>query len=117
MSKQLPTSYVVRQGDTKHAWRYHSRRLRDRTFTELGWLGRALVLCITAVAVIGGNAAPVWGVSISGDPNLAVTEAVSTALYARYLKRISAHMMNVASSMVNPFDRIGFRQEEHAVEE
>ncbi len=52
-----------------------------------------------------------------GDPNLEVTEAVSTALYARYLKRISAHMMNVASSMVNPFDRIGFRQEEHAVEE
>lgn len=47
-----------------------------------------------------------------GDPELPCTEAVSTAMYARYLKRISAHLMNVASSIVNPFDRIGFRSEE-----
>jgi phosphate uptake regulator len=37
------------------------------------------------------------------------SDAVTTALYLRYLKRISAHLMNVASSVVNPFDRIGFR--------
>jgi len=49
-----------------------------------------------------------------GDESLTVSEAVSTALYARYLKRISAHMMNVASSLVNPFDRIGFRAEDLA---
>ena len=36
-------------------------------------------------------------------------EAVTTALYVRFLKRISAHLMNIASSVVNPFDRIGFR--------
>ncbi len=47
-----------------------------------------------------------------GDPELPCTEAVTTAMYARYLKRISAHLMNVASSIVNPFDRIGFRSEE-----
>lgn len=46
------------------------------------------------------------------DPSLKCSEAVSTALYLRFLKRISAHLMNIASSIVNPFDRIGFRQED-----
>ncbi|MCH7732768.1 MAG: hypothetical protein IIB44_09685 [Candidatus Marinimicrobia bacterium] len=32
------------------------------------------------------------------------------ALYVRYLKRISAHLNNMVSSVVNPFDRIGFRE-------
>ena len=43
------------------------------------------------------------------EPDLVCSEAVSTALYVRFLKRISAHLMNIASSIVNPFDRIGFR--------
>ena len=43
------------------------------------------------------------------DPGLPCNEAVSTALYVRFLKRVSAHLMNIASSVVNPFDRIGFR--------
>lgn len=37
-------------------------------------------------------------------------EAVTTALYLRYLKRVSAHLKNVASSIVNPYYRIGFRE-------
>ncbi len=45
------------------------------------------------------------------DPELPGKESVTTALYLRFLKRISAHLMNIASSVVNPFDRIGFRQE------
>lgn len=43
------------------------------------------------------------------DSDLSSREAVATALYVRYLKRVSAHLMNIASSIVNPFDRIGFR--------
>ena len=43
------------------------------------------------------------------DASLPGREAVTTALYLRYLKRISAHLMNIASSIVNPFERIGFR--------
>lgn len=35
-------------------------------------------------------------------------EAVALALYARFLKRISSHITNIASAIVNPFDRIGF---------
>ncbi len=36
--------------------------------------------------------------------------AVTAALYLRYLKRVSAHLKNVASSVVNPYYRIGFRE-------
>jgi phosphate uptake regulator len=43
------------------------------------------------------------------EPGLCCREAVTTAMYTRYLKRVSAHLMNIASSVVNPFDRIGFR--------
>lgn len=46
------------------------------------------------------------------DAGLPASDAVATALYARYLKRISAHLMNIASSVVNPFDQIGFREKE-----
>jgi phosphate uptake regulator len=43
-----------------------------------------------------------------GDPELSVSDAVSTGVYARYLKRITAHLINIASSVVNPFEGIGF---------
>jgi len=46
------------------------------------------------------------GEVLSGDSALAVT----TALYLRYLKRMSAHLKNVATSVVNPYHRIGFRE-------
>lgn len=45
------------------------------------------------------------------SPEMGVREAVATTLYIRYLKRVSAHLKNVASSVVNPFDRIGYRME------
>lgn len=37
-------------------------------------------------------------------------DSAALALYLRYLKRISAHLKNVATSVVNPFDRIGFKE-------
>ena len=36
--------------------------------------------------------------------------AVTAALYLRYLKRVSAHLTNIASSVVNPYHRIGFKE-------
>jgi phosphate uptake regulator len=36
------------------------------------------------------------------------SEGTAVALYARYLKRIAAHSRNVITSVVNPFDRIGY---------
>ncbi len=46
------------------------------------------------------------------DPDISASDAVATALYIRYLKRIAAHLMNIASSIFNPFERIGFRAED-----
>ena len=44
-----------------------------------------------------------------GDDTLSTSDAVTTALYVRYLKRVAAHLMNVMSSVVNPFEQIGYR--------
>lgn len=37
------------------------------------------------------------------------SEAVPLALYMRYIKRVSGHIQNVASSIVNPFHRIKYQ--------
>lgn len=52
----------------------------------------------------------VTGLIKAEDQTLSSADAVSTALYARYLKRIAAHLINVSSSVVNPFERIGYRE-------
>jgi phosphate transport system protein len=43
------------------------------------------------------------------DKSFGPGDATVLALYFRYLKRIAAHITNIASSIVNPFPRIGFR--------
>lgn len=45
------------------------------------------------------------------DDKISPKEAVAFTLLTRYLKRVSAHLKNVASSVVNPFHRIGFKPE------
>jgi len=44
------------------------------------------------------------------DKSLSPGEATVLALYFRYLKRVASHLTNIASSIVNPFPRIGFRR-------
>jgi phosphate transport system protein len=41
--------------------------------------------------------------------DLESSEYATLALYTRYLKRPAAHLSNIASSLVNPFHRIGFK--------
>lgn len=43
-------------------------------------------------------------------PEMTCSDSVAIALYTRYLKRVSSHITNIASSIVNPFDRIGFSE-------
>jgi|UniRef100_A0A7C3UQE7 phosphate uptake regulator len=45
------------------------------------------------------------------DKNLTARDGVVISLLARYLKRVSAHLKNVASSVVNPFHRLTYRPE------
>lgn len=44
------------------------------------------------------------------DSPSSCSDSVALALYARYLKRINSHLTNVASAIVNPFPRIGFKE-------
>jgi len=47
---------------------------------------------------------------IGGEVNLSVGDAVSLALYLRFLKRVAAHLYNICTSVVNPFHRIGYKE-------
>ena len=46
-----------------------------------------------------------------GEPKseIPANDQVALALYVRYLKRTSSHLTNIISSVVNPFDMIGFK--------
>ena len=48
---------------------------------------------------------------ISGEIKLGnETNTAALALYARYLKRIGAHLKNITTVLVNPFDAVGYKQ-------
>ena len=51
-----------------------------------------------------------WALMKDNGLNLKVSDAVGLAMYMRYLKRIASHLMNVATSIVNPFHKIGYRK-------
>jgi phosphate transport system protein len=39
-----------------------------------------------------------------------ISKTTSISLYARYLKRIGAHLKNITTTIVNPFDSIGYKK-------
>jgi phosphate transport system protein len=43
------------------------------------------------------------------DKTISLGDSATLALYFRQLKRINAHLRNITTSIVNPFDRIGFK--------
>ena len=43
------------------------------------------------------------------DKNIKPGDAAALVLYTRWLKRINSHLRNITTSVVNPFDRIGFQ--------
>jgi len=45
---------------------------------------------------------------VRGRVDIPAPEAAALVLYVRFLKRIAAHARNLISSIVNPFDRIGY---------
>ena len=38
------------------------------------------------------------------------SKSVALAIYARYLKRIGAHLKNITTILVNPFEAVGYKQ-------
>jgi len=61
---------------------------------------------IIASKVDGHLRALCAGEALSGRSGHAATMAI----YLRYLKRVSAHLKNVATSVVNPYERFGYRE-------
>ena len=53
---------------------------------------------------------------LASEEELHAGYAVIYTLLARYLKRVSSHLKNIASSVVNPFPRMGFRAAEEGKE-
>ena len=43
------------------------------------------------------------------DSDIRPGDASALVLYVRWLKRINSHLRNITTSVVNPFDRIGFQ--------
>lgn len=46
------------------------------------------------------------------DDDLTPKKAILATLLLRYIKRIASHLKNVASSVVNPFARLGYKPKE-----
>jgi phosphate transport system protein len=46
---------------------------------------------------------------LASEEGLSAEYAVIYTLLARYLKRVSSHLKNIASSVINPFPRMGFK--------
>ncbi len=50
------------------------------------------------------------------EEKIILGDAVTLALYFRWLKRINSHLRNIVTSVVNPFDRIGFKPKKKRIE-
>ena len=48
------------------------------------------------------------------DESMGRGQTAAVALYVRYLKRVGAHLLNILSSIVNPFERIGYREQDQS---
>ena len=46
------------------------------------------------------------------DESMGRAQTAVVALYVRYLKRVGAHLLNILSSVVSPFERIGYREQD-----
>jgi phosphate transport system protein len=46
------------------------------------------------------------------DKDIRPGDSVALGIYFRWLKRINSHLRNITTSVVNPFDRIGFEPKE-----
>ena len=47
------------------------------------------------------------------DKDIRPGDAVALGIYFRWLKRINSHLRNITTSIINPFDRIGFEPKEN----
>ena len=59
---------------------------------------------------IASNSDEIVNEIISGNTKYPTSsDAASAVLYARYLKRIGAHLKNITTTIVNPYDKVGYQ--------
>ena len=76
---------------------------------------KARQLMVAYKGGISNNCDEITNRIVNGEvTDLPSADAAAVALYARYLKRIAAHSRNIITSVVNPFDRIGYKYKEPA---
>ncbi len=75
-----------KDGDTEDA---------DKMLSEYRWINKLCDTCETDLIKMT-------------DKKIQYSKAVALALYIRHLKRINSHLQNVSTSVVRPFDKIGF---------
>ena len=75
-----------------------------------GNVAAARVIMKTYPCDISGEVSGFEEEIVTGRVTFPSTEAAALVLYTRFLKRISAHSRNLVSSLVNPFDRIGYAE-------
>jgi len=56
-------------------------------------------------------------IELLDDSTLNAREAITYALFSRYLKRVSAHLANILTTIINPFHLVGYGFEEFKKEE
>ncbi len=80
---------------TKYCFEKADEEAGLKLLQEYQWVNRVCDQCVI-------------GLVKEEDKNIRAGDAVSLALYFRWLKRINSHLRNITTSVVNPFDRIGF---------
>jgi Na+/phosphate symporter len=83
---------------TKECFKAADTKAAQELLTEYAWVSRVCDECL-------------YRLVREEDGDITSGDAVSLALYFRWLKRISSHLRNITTSVVNPFDSIGFKPE------
>jgi phosphate uptake regulator len=80
---------------TKACFEKADKEAAQKLLDQYGWVNRLCDDCLFALVK-------------EKDKGLRSGNAVALALYFRWLKRVNAHLRNITTSVLNPFDRIGF---------
>jgi phosphate transport system protein len=81
---------------TRESFRAADAKGAQKLLEEYAWVSRVCDDCLYRLVK-------------EEDKDISSGDAVSLALYFRWLKRISSHLRNITTSVVNPFDSIGFK--------
>lgn len=81
---------------TKHCLEYDDPEEANILLEKYSYINKACDMLVT-------------GLVREEDSSISPGDSAALALYIRWLKRINSHLRNITTSIVNPFDRIGFQ--------